>query len=140
MGELYKMVVSEFGRLGTGATVALALGLTVLATGLGFATVVLLPSNHFMPSAPKALVHPILRFTIAVARNLLGAVLLALGLVMILPLVPGPGLVFLLLGLSLVTFPGKRKVELRLLNRPGVNRFINGLRVRFGKAPFALPD
>jgi len=63
-----------------------------------------------------------------------------LGFVMALPLVPGPGLVFMLLGLSLLDFPGKRNAERRILAVPAVIRFLNDVRARFGRAPLALDD
>src|SRR3954447_27047667 len=46
-----------------------------------------------------------------VAKNLLGIVAILLGVVMSLPLVPGPGIIILLVGLSMTDFPGKRKLE-----------------------------
>jgi hypothetical protein len=60
---------------------------------------------------------------------------------MSMPMVPGPGLVFLLLGISLLDFPGKKKLERQLVRRPSVMRFLNDLRGSFGKAPFVVePD
>jgi hypothetical protein len=57
---------------------------------------------------------------------------------MALPLVPGPGLVFILLGLSLLDFPGKRSLERRLLSVPRVQRFLNEVRERFGRPPLII--
>ena len=51
---------------------------------------------------------------------------------MSLPLVPGPGLVFILLGLSLLDFPGKRALQRRVVTRPFVLRVLNKTRTRFG--------
>jgi hypothetical protein len=136
--QLYKMLTDTAGRLGWPVSVGLGVGLTVLATLAGFATIVMLPADHFISAASPTPAHPIVRFALKVVKNIVGSVVILLGLVMMLPLVPGPGLVFLLLGLSLVDFPGKRAIELKLLMRPGVNRFINSLRLRYGKAPFLV--
>ena len=81
------------------------------------------------------------RWTLLVLKNALGLVVLPLGIFMSLPLVPGPGLVFVLLGLSLLDFPGKRRLERKLVGRPSVIRFLNDLRANFGKPPFVVePD
>jgi hypothetical protein len=57
---------------------------------------------------------------------------------MALPLVPGPGLVFILIGLSLLDFPGKRSLERRLLAVPTVLRFLNEVRQRFRRPPLLI--
>lgn len=132
------MLTDTAGRLGWPLSVGLAVGLTVAATLAGFATIVMLPADHFIAVASPTPAHPLVRFALKVVKNIVGSVVIVLGLIMMLPLVPGPGLVFLLLGLSLVDFPGKRAVELKLLLRPGVSRFINSLRLRYGKAPFLV--
>ena len=58
--------------------------------------------------------------------------------VMALPLVPGPGLLFMLLGFSVLDFPGKRAVERRLLAVGTVMRSLNGIRARFRRPPLVL--
>lgn len=69
------------------------------------------------------------------AKNLGGVVLVALGLIMAVPGVPGQGLLTALIGLSLLSFPGKRRLERRLIRRPVVLRAINRLRDRFDRPP-----
>ncbi|MDX2020265.1 MAG: hypothetical protein SF187_08485 [Deltaproteobacteria bacterium] len=126
-------------RLGWGGSVLLGVSITAAATVLGFAAIVYLPANHFMPLAtPLPARHPLIRVTILVLRNVLGYALILLGMVMMLPLVPGPGLVFVLLGLSLIDFPGKRALQMRLLQRPAVSKFITSLRARYGRPPFIV--
>src|SRR5262245_8125400 len=70
-----------------------------------------------------------------VGKNLAGVVLILLGIVMSLPGVPGQGIITMIIGLTLVDFPGKRGLERRLLGRPFVFKAINRLRTRFGKEP-----
>ena len=72
-----------------------------------------------------------------IARNVAGSLLIVLGLVMM--VTPGPGLVALLLGLTLCRFPGKRALLLRLAARPGVFASLNWIRLRRGVAPFEHP-
>jgi len=83
--------------------------------------------------------HPAAALGLRVAKNLLGAVVIVVGLVMSLPGVPGQGFLTLLIGLTLTDFPGKRKIELWILRRPLILRAINGLREQAGKAPLIIP-
>ncbi len=52
---------------------------------------------------------------------------------------PGPGILFLLLGLSLVNLPGKRQLELRLLRVGGVKRKIDELRRKHHRPILQIP-
>jgi hypothetical protein len=70
-----------------------------------------------------------------VARNLLGVVLVVLGVLML--ILPGQGILTLLVGVLLVDFPGKHKLVQRLLGRPKVLRVVNKLRARHGSPPLA---
>ncbi len=63
--------------------------------------------------------------------------LLLVGVILSLPLVPGPGIVILLIGLMLTSFPGKRKLERKAFSRPWVLGPINRFRKIFGKPPIA---
>lgn len=74
-----------------------------------------------------------------VLRNSAGVILFCAGVVLSLPLVPGPGLLMILVGLSLTSFPGKRRIELLVLRQRFVLRPVNSLRARFGVGPLLLP-
>ncbi len=79
------------------------------------------------------------RFALAIGflKNVLGAILVLLGLVML--VTPGQGLLTLLVGLLLMNFPGKYALERRLVQRQGVLRALNWLRDRGGHPPFDPP-
>lgn len=122
------------------------LALWALATALMFALslglsawlIVRMPADVFLR---ERVVDPTPRGRLKrLARNTLGTLLIILGLVLSLPGVPGQGLLTVLLGLVLLDGRGKRKLELRLLQRPGIRRSINRLRQRFGREPLQLPD
>ena len=81
---------------------------------------------------------PTLRIAAAIAKNALGVLLIVLGIVMSLPGVPGQGLLTVLLGVMLVDFPGKNRLEQKLLHRPAIRTSIDKLRARFGKPPLLL--
>jgi hypothetical protein len=106
-------------------------------------TVVLvkLPANYFHSSHAREFLverHPVLRVVGIIAKNLLGLVLVGLGIVMSLPGVPGQGVLTILLGIMLLDFPGKRALETRIVSRPRINAAVNALRARFDKPPLLL--
>jgi hypothetical protein len=117
--------------------IAFAAGVLVSSIVVG-ALLVLISPDHFV--APKdALRRRIrsapLRVAAVVGKNLLGVVLVAAGVLLSVPGVPGQGLLTILVGLVLLDLPGKRKLELKLVSRPKVLAAINRLRRRFGRAP-----
>lgn len=98
-----------------------------------------MPANYFHSSYGRNFWggrNRALRLTGFVAKNVLGAVLVLLGLVM--TVAPGPGLVTILLGVTLLDFPGKRRLELSLVSRPSVLGAINGVRAKFNQPPLIL--
>ena len=70
-------------------------------------------------------------------KNLLGAILLLLGVLML--VTPGQGLLTLIAGMLLMNFPGKYQLERWLVGWPGVMRGLNWLRRRHGEPPFEEP-
>ncbi|MFV0443509.1 MAG: hypothetical protein ACK5Q5_08055 [Planctomycetaceae bacterium] len=76
-----------------------------------------------------------------VFKNLLGTMLFLAGAVML--GLPGQGLLTMLIGLTLIDYPGKRQLELRIMRRPRILRAINWMRRRYGQPPLmveAEPD
>lgn len=97
-----------------------------------------LPSDYFehsrreLPGESGA--TPFSALILNLLKNMLGAVLLALGAVML--LTPGQGLLTILVGLMLMNFPGKYRLERWLVQRPGVLKSLNWLRRKRGMPPF----
>ena len=81
---------------------------------------------------------PAIALVFGVVKNLVGAVLLVLGVVML--FIPGQGLLTILVGLLLMNFPGKYRLERWLVQRPGVLRSLNWLRKRHGRPPFRVHE
>ena len=136
-----RRLLHAYGQLGLAAQAAIVVALVLVTTGIGVGMVIWIPPDHFTSQRPEPVFrsgHPLWRWTVVLFKNVLGLVLFVLGVIMALPLVPGPGLVFMLLGLSVLDFPGKRKAERRLLAIPGVTGFINQVRARFGRPPLVL--
>jgi hypothetical protein len=114
----------------------------VIGTIIGVPWVVTrLPHDYF--SRPRRAVwresadEPVFALVLGVLKNLLGALLVLLGLVML--VTPGQGLLTLLIGLLLMNFPGKYQLERWLVLRPGVLRGLNWLRGRRDQVPFDSP-
>lgn len=100
-----------------------------------------LPANHFSKSRKTKFwsgPHPLLHAAAIVGKNLAGLILVAIGIVLSLPGVPGQGLLTVLLGIMLLDFPGRTRLEQKLLSRPSIVNAINSLRGRFGKSPLQL--
>jgi archaellum biogenesis protein FlaJ (TadC family) len=99
-----------------------------------------LPKDHFKHDQSKRVTgsSATVRLLKVIGKNVAGWLLIALGIVLSLPGVPGQGLLTVLLGLMLVDFPGKHRLEQKLLSRPAIINSINGLRGRFGKPALEL--
>lgn len=70
-------------------------------------------------------------------KNLLGGTFLLAGLAML--VLPGQGLLTLLIGILLLDFPGKFRLERWLICRASILRTVNRLRIRRGRPPLASP-
>lgn len=73
-----------------------------------------------------------------VVKNIFGAIFVLSGIAML--VLPGQGLLTILVGLGLLTFPGKRRLIRRILSFQKVVHFINSLRIRFGKDPIWISE
>ena len=79
---------------------------------------------------------PFVRIAILVGKNILGGILMLAGIAMF--VLPGQGLLTLLVGFFLIDFPGKYRVEKWLIARSFVRRPIDWLRVRRGRPPLQV--
>jgi hypothetical protein len=115
-------------------------GTTVLSLAVVAVVLGRLPATYFREESVSLMAtrHPVVRRCALILKNILGLLLVALGLVLSLPGVPGQGLLTALIGLMLLDFPGKRRLERRLVSRPGLLAAINALRARFGKPALVL--
>lgn len=105
------------------------------------AIVVKLPSDYFSPSRKREFLtgrHPALRVTCLILKNVAGFVVVALGILLSTPGIPGPGILTILIGIMLLDFPGKRRLERWMVCRPRVRKSIDRLRARYGKPPLVL--
>jgi len=122
-----------------GASIFLASFLVNL--GIVSAILVKLPADHFSKSRKTkfwAGPRPAIHAAKVIGKNIAGVLLVALGIVLSLPGVPGQGLLTVLLGIMLLDFPGRHRLEQKLLSKPSIVNTINRLRERFDKPPLQL--
>ncbi|WP_420427604.1 PGPGW domain-containing protein [Algiphilus sp.] len=102
--------------------------------------VVRIPHDYFAhsrrPERPRQQWPLLLRLAYALLKNVVGAVLIAAGIAML--VLPGQGLITLFIGLMLLDFPGKFRLERRIVSYSSVLRAMNWLRARRGVPPLRL--
>ena len=120
-----------------------AIFIVTFSFSLGLVSLVLvkLPADYFRNNHHSKFFAgrpPTVRVLALIGKNALGTVLIFVGIILSLPGVPGQGLLTILLGVMLVDFPGKHRLEQKLLHRPAIRNSINRLRARFGQRPLEL--
>jgi hypothetical protein len=120
-----------------------AIFLASFLVNLGIVSLILvkLPADHFSKGRKTKFWsgrRPALQAAKVIGKNIAGILLVALGVVLSLPGVPGQGLLTILLGVMLLDFPGRDRLEQKLLSKPSIVSTINKLRGRFGKKPLEL--
>ena len=129
----------------TWQSILLAVLLFVVTFSISLAIVsvimVKIPADYFKEDRPRELFadkSPAVRYLLIIGKNLLGVVLVVLGILMSVPGVPGQGILTILLGVMLLDFPGRRRLEQKLVSRPQVLNTINKLRHKFDKPELEL--
>jgi hypothetical protein len=101
--------------------------------------IVKIPANYFSSHYQQDFLPNsswITRWGATIAKNLIGAVLVAAGIVMLIG--PGQGILTILVGLILMDIPGKRPLEARIIKRPTVLAAVNRLRAKYGKPELVI--
>jgi archaellum biogenesis protein FlaJ (TadC family) len=81
--------------------------------------------------------HPLIYLALRILKNVLGWLLVLCGILML--VLPGQGLLTILVGLVLSDFPGKFALERRLAGNPRIMAAFNWLRRRAGRSPLQAP-
>lgn len=133
----------------TAEVLGIPLGWLALASGLAFVAtllfvpvlVVRMPADYFVvESAPPGSLRGrrrVLTLAVQIGKNAIGVAVFLAGVALL--VLPGQGILTMLLGLTLVDFPGKRRLELSLIRRRRIRRSLDWLRGRFGREPLQLP-
>jgi len=132
-------LIEVFGSLTwRGLLIGLLIFVVTFVVNLAIVSFILvkLPADHFSKNHRTSFWlgrHPAIRAAGIIGKNILGVLLVVVGILLSIPGVPGQGLLTILLGIMLLDFPGKRRLEQNLLRRPQILKTINRLRARFGK-------
>ena len=96
-----------------------------------------LPANYFIRHRQLVIErhvrHPLVARLTFVLRNFIGIVFLAAGIVML--VLPGQGIITILIGISFMDFPKKHHLVDQLVRRQKVIRFLNWIRQKEKKPP-----
>ena len=111
------------------------LAVTVLATPW---VVSRLPSDYLLRRLDGPRLKGFGRKLLGLLRGFIGLLIVLLGLIMM--ITPGPGVVMMLLGISVAEFPGKNRLLVYLATRPSVLASLNWMRRRHDKPPFINPN
>ncbi len=99
-----------------------------------------IPSDYFThPKRQKYLwcnQPQIVRFIFIFLKNILGVIFVTGGIVML--LLPGQGILTILIGLIIMDFPYKYKVEIWIIKHPFILRAINTLRSKVKQPPLVV--
>lgn len=98
-----------------------------------------LPADYFIAGhRPRPLSrHLILHLALIALKNLIGLAFVILGILLL--FLPGQGLLTLIIGLTIMNYPGKFTLERWLVLRPHVLPALNWLRQRYGTPPLEEP-
>ena len=119
----------------------LSLALFVLSLVVFPLVVANLPNDYFVrdkrdPAHQKRR-HPVVWVFITVVKNIFGFALILAGIAML--VLPGQGILTILIGLALANFPGKFTLERRLMRLPSVGKALNRIRKLAGKPRLEIP-
>jgi hypothetical protein len=99
--------------------------------------VVRMPEDYFARPSRRLVrlpaQHPVLRGVLIGAKNVLGFIFVLAGIAML--VLPGQGILTILIGLGLMDFPGKFALERRIVHTSAVLRSINWMRARWKRPP-----
>lgn len=82
--------------------------------------------------------HPIVHLVAVVLKNALGFVLLLAGLVML--VLPGQGILTILIAVALMDFPGKYRLEKSIVRREPIFKGLNWIRRKAGVPALLAPE
>ncbi len=101
-----------------------------------------LPADYFTKEERRPLDswsnRPALRIALLIAKNLLGVLFVLAGIAMM--MLPGQGVLTLVVGLVLADFPGKFRLQRWIVRKRSVMRSINWLRKRAHREPLKRPE
>jgi archaellum biogenesis protein FlaJ (TadC family) len=105
---------------------------TILLMGV---LILMIPTDYFSnPKRRKSFLitkRPLLGVILLIVKNLIGLIFLIVGFLLL--FIPGQGILTIMIGIILMNFPGKYRLERKLVQRPGVLQGINKIRKKFNR-------
>lgn len=99
-----------------------------------------IPADYFSKPKRVSLIsssaHPSLKILVFIVKNLFGVAVILLGIAML--VLPGQGLLTILIGVVLIDFPRKYKFQRWLISRGPVFKSANWLREKGHKTPLKI--
>lgn len=96
-----------------------------------------LPRDIYVRRRTPSVRPPGVATALSLVRNVLGLAIVAAGVLML--VLPGQGLLTIVIGIALLDFPGKQGLERRLIGHRRVIDAMNALRARFDRPPLDPP-
>ena len=140
MDALIPDALLAWGQAHQGLLVALGAGSIVMFAGTLVAVPIVicrLPRDIYVRRRTPRTRPAGLGVALTLARNLAGLAIIAAGILML--VLPGQGLLTIVIGVALVDFPGKSTLERRLIGHRRVIDAMNAVRRRFGRPPLDPP-
>jgi len=100
--------------------------------------IIYLPHDYFVRTEASFATLSPLRMLLRILKNAFGIFLILAGFLML--FLPGQGLLCLFLGISLVHFPGKRRLEMHLLRYKRIRNSVAWIRHKAEREPIRLPE
>ena len=99
-----------------------------------------IPQDYFVPKNRQPTnwknQHPIVRLLTLMGKNLLGYGLILAGILML--FLPGQGILTLVTGVLLIDYPGKFRIERKIVRTPAILNGLNWLRAKAKKPPLVI--
>jgi hypothetical protein len=96
-----------------------------------------IPEDYFVPKKRRPTQwktkRPLIRLIVLIGKNCLGYILLLGGTLML--FLPGQGILTMVTGLMLIDYPGKFRLERKLVNTPAILKSLNWLRAKAKQPP-----
>ena len=100
--------------------------------------VCMIPSDYFIKKEQSKFKsnYPVAWIISSIIKNIFGYVLIFGGILML--VLPGQGLITIFIGLMLSSYPGKYKIEKKIISLPRIFKTINWLRKKSDEPPLNL--
>lgn len=96
-----------------------------------------IPEDYFLSNQRRNSMwkrrYPLMHILATLGKNLLGYILLTGGVLML--FLPGQGILTMVMGMLLIDYPGKFKLERKLAKTPTIFKGLNWLRAKANKPP-----